>query len=432
MRHVDEGTIHAWLDHQVTDPAEAAWIAEHLRVCAACAARLADERAMLEQADALLAGVARVADTGRPAFDALVSRANASAPAADVIQRSNTRMRTWLIPASWAASVALAFALGWSVREPAVREPAPQQAPRDAALTVARSDARVGSAPASAPTDQPEATKSPASVRDVRRKVSVRSEVVSEGSQKGTGVGHEEVSRAASPLPTQQEIVATAPIADAGFGGLNQVFAPRQGGGQGLGAAPAVPVNVATGIPQPVTPPAPGFVGASSTGSLFSGVPAGAGGGGRGGRGGANQGRILVDGMVVNAGTPADGIIWRTLPRTQAAAWSGMPLYGIDGLTPSSTMLSADNTIVRTVYRLDSGETIDVTQQKVVNPPVVPNAQVTVVAEAPVVDVQNTRATPSTVRPSSPSEWSTERDGVRLTLRGAANLPALGERLRVD
>ncbi len=30
MRHVDDGTIHAWLDGQVTDPAEVAWIEEHL------------------------------------------------------------------------------------------------------------------------------------------------------------------------------------------------------------------------------------------------------------------------------------------------------------------------------------------------------------------------------------------------------------------
>ena len=447
MRHVDEGTIHAWLDRQVTDPAEAAWIAEHLRACAACAARLADERATLEQADALLAGAAPVADMGRPAFDALVSRANASAGGPEVTHRSGSRIRVWAMPASWAASVALAFALGWSVREPAVREPDGQQAPRDAALTVARSDAPASSTSVPATVAPPDAPEAPSGSLD-RRRVSARDEVAPEAAQKATAAGSTGVSPAASPLQNQPEIVATAPVADAGFGGLNQVIAPRQdgvvlnqfaparqGGGQGQGAASApVPVNVATGVPQPAVTSVPGFLGASSTGTIFSGaVPAGGGGGGRGGRGGgATQGRILVDGVVVNAGRPIEGILWRTLPRTQAAALSGMPLYGIDGLTPSSTQLSADNTIVRTEYRLDSGETVEITQQQVPNPPLSPTTQVNVAAEAPVVDVQNARVASSFSRSPAPSVWWTERDGVRLTLRGAANLPALGERLRVD
>jgi hypothetical protein len=48
------------------------------------------------------------------------------------------------------------------------------------------------------------------------------------------------------------------------------------------------------------------------------------------------------------------------------------------------------------------------------------------------VDIQNARIASSISRAPAPPVWSTERDGLRLTLRGAANLPALGERLRVD
>ena len=54
MRHVDEGTIHAWLDQQVTDPQEVAWITAHLRECATCSARVAEEDATIRGAEALL------------------------------------------------------------------------------------------------------------------------------------------------------------------------------------------------------------------------------------------------------------------------------------------------------------------------------------------------------------------------------------------
>src|SRR5262245_20660183 len=116
MRHVDDGTLHAWLDHQVTDPLEVAWIEEHLRECGACAARLAEERVTLERADSLLGAIAPIADGGRPSFEALVAKARESAS-----RSSNGKTRSiysaWLVPASWAASVALAVALGWAVRD---------------------------------------------------------------------------------------------------------------------------------------------------------------------------------------------------------------------------------------------------------------------------------------------------------------------------
>jgi hypothetical protein len=125
-----------------------------------------------------------------------------------------------------------------------------------------------------------------------------------------------------------------------------------------------------------------------------------------------------------------------------------MPLYGIAGLTPQQTMLSADSATVRTVYRLESGETVDVTQQRIVKPAEqLGDAAVTVTAQAPVVDVQNARqqtvagGAPANSEPQRlppltdglvPTVWSTVRDNVRVTLSGPANVSALGERLRLD
>jgi hypothetical protein len=135
--------------------------------------------------------------------------------------------------------------------------------------------------------------------------------------------------------------------------------------------------------------------------------------------------------------------------RTEAAARSGMPLYGITGLTPQATMLSADSATVRTVYRLESGETVDVTQQRIVKPAEqLADGAVTVTAQAPVVDVQNARQQTvaggaaanreaqrggqQVADAAPPTVWSTVRDDVRVTLRGPANVSALGERLRID
>src|SRR5688572_11151482 len=122
MRHVDEGTIHAWLDDQITDPAEAAWIEEHLRWCASCSARLAEERATLEQAHALLAVTAPAGEP--PAFQEILTRAEHTS-LKDAPSRSFARFthdRRWLLQAGWAASLALAVGIGWAARELADRE----------------------------------------------------------------------------------------------------------------------------------------------------------------------------------------------------------------------------------------------------------------------------------------------------------------------
>jgi hypothetical protein len=120
-----------------------------------------------------------------------------------------------------------------------------------------------------------------------------------------------------------------------------------------------------------------------------------------------------------------------------------MALYGIEGLTSVETLLSADATAVRTTYRLDTGETVEVIQEKVI-------PETVVVAEAPVVDFQNARtasgvsvplgAVAGAVRQEAtigapvviPQEWSTRRGDVKVTLRGGPNPEELGARLRID
>jgi hypothetical protein len=128
-----------------------------------------------------------------------------------------------------------------------------------------------------------------------------------------------------------------------------------------------------------------------------------------------------------------------------------MPLYGIEGLTPMLTMLSADNAAVRTLYNLASGETLEIVQRRVALQQQADTRgervgeSVTVVADAPAVDVQSARqqAAAGAPRPPPPSAappppaagspaWSTVRGDWQLTVRGTTNPSAFGGRLRLD
>jgi hypothetical protein len=489
MRHVDEGTIHAWLDRQVTDPAEAAWIEAHLAECGPCRARLEDERATLEQADALLAAVAPAADAGRVAFEALVARADASS--GKVSSHSALRSsRTWMIPAGWAASVVLAAALGWAARDLSPRE---QEAPRETPPVSGggtQSDASPAeltpAAPAQAKTTSP---ASPEVAGPSRESVAAPREFRASPESLARG---EPASRAADAAPKAVEVQNAQEAAFTLSGALGEREQPA--------AAlpppePALPLNPVA-VPPPLTLPEAAATPTVAARTLeenrlealtlapppAAARPAGGGGGGRGGGGGSAggdaggaagraaggrggrgaaaaasppAGTVAVDGLALADAKPATessaAIGWRTLSRTEAAAVSGMPLYGIEGLTPMLTMLSADNAAVRTLYNLASGETLEIVQRRVALQQQADTRgervgeSVTVVADAPAVDVQSARqqAAAGAPRPPPPSAappppaagspaWSTVRGDWQLTVRGTTNPSAFGGRLRLD
>ena len=106
MPHVDEGTLHAYLDGELSS-AERNTVETHLAECATCRASLVDERALLERASALL-GAARPADRPAPPFEQLRLRRSP--------KRSPWHVR---MPVAWAASIALALGLGYYLHEPA-------------------------------------------------------------------------------------------------------------------------------------------------------------------------------------------------------------------------------------------------------------------------------------------------------------------------
>jgi hypothetical protein len=97
MSHVDEGTLHAYLDGELPSGERAA-LESHLAQCATCRTQLAEERALLERSTALL-GSTRPLERAVPPFEQL-----RRAP------RRRWYMRTGF---AWAASLILAVGFGY-------------------------------------------------------------------------------------------------------------------------------------------------------------------------------------------------------------------------------------------------------------------------------------------------------------------------------
>jgi len=96
MSHADDGTLHAYLDGQLS-PVELAQLEAHLASCPACRGRLEEERALVERADALLAAAAPP-ERALPPFPAV---------------RRRSPLRRFRLPLTWAATVLLAVGAGW-------------------------------------------------------------------------------------------------------------------------------------------------------------------------------------------------------------------------------------------------------------------------------------------------------------------------------
>src|SRR6266576_1515688 len=98
MSHVDDGTLHAYLDGELS-PAEVQGVEAHLAQCPACRGRLDEERALITRAGELLA-LAAPPDRELPPF-----RAGDVKPLTPLWWKVR-------LPLAWAATVAIALGIG--------------------------------------------------------------------------------------------------------------------------------------------------------------------------------------------------------------------------------------------------------------------------------------------------------------------------------
>src|SRR5919108_1828475 len=138
MSHVDEGTLHAYLDGELPS-SERADVEAHLAECAECRANLAEAKALSSRASDIL---------GR------------AAPAARPLPAMPRRRRLGRVPGAWAATVVLALGLGYYLHTPDSRTPAEE--PSSVAMQANRP------APAIAPAADRSRVQEPVRRRDVR------------------------------------------------------------------------------------------------------------------------------------------------------------------------------------------------------------------------------------------------------------------------
>lgn len=104
MSHVDDSMLHAYLDGAL-EAGERDDVDAHLADCGACRERLAAAERLSRRASSLLAEL-ELGPAHPPAWRELEERAAA--------RRADRRRRPWLAPSlAWAASIAIAFGVGW-------------------------------------------------------------------------------------------------------------------------------------------------------------------------------------------------------------------------------------------------------------------------------------------------------------------------------
>ena len=204
MQHLDEGTIHAWLDGALDD-AEAARVEQHAAECATCAAAVADARG-------LVAGASRILGALDHVPGGVLPRAGGASSGSARSSRSAWRVLHFT-PARAAAAAILIVAAGsvLMVRDAGRGTRAAGGGTRDA-LTAIDATPRAAAPTKSAPTI---ASPAPTITAPVRAEVAKKPNVDARAEQRSALAAASPTSSAATEPVTQPAMAANADAAPA-------------------------------------------------------------------------------------------------------------------------------------------------------------------------------------------------------------------------
>lgn len=303
MSHMDDGTLHTWLDGEL-DPGEEGRLREHLAACAECRGRLDAARVTRTRAHEIL----RYADPAhieQPDFALVAARRGGAAGGAAVARQDRaSRVRPLLLP--WAASLVLAVGAGWFAQE-LLRGGGGGGGERVAAFQA--EEARVAEADRAVATEDGDAAVA---------------------TFRGDPSGAAEAESAPPPPPSalsERGSGAAAP-------GTPRVSADRAAVGQSDPAPAAAPPSASV---------APESVDRMAT---------------QGARAASPEGFAAAD---ADAATSA---AWQSVERVRAAEVLGQPPVAIPGLTVLGYEVAADGSgAVRVTQILPGGESVELTQR---------------------------------------------------------------------
>lgn len=230
--HVDEGTVHTWLDGAF-DTASATRVEEHVATCASCGAMVAEARGLMAASSRILGGLDTVPG-------GVVPMADAARTAMRVAAGSAPRSR-WTQGWTVRAAAALFLVVGGTVvlrdrgtaprpasPQPVAAEPMPVAA--DTAVVAAappRADTPSVAAPATAPKAM--ARTAEAAANRVAAKAA-RPQVVAEAADLAAGAAPRPTAPSlvaqAAPAPAPPAVASTAPVAALRVAAASEMTAP--------------------------------------------------------------------------------------------------------------------------------------------------------------------------------------------------------------
>lgn len=235
MPHLDEGTIHAWLDGALS-PDETARVEAHVAECATCAAAVAEARGLIAASSRILTALDDVPGEVVPSAGAVAGETSFAAAAARARRRPPFRAARYASIAAVVAFIAVTLVVVRETKSPALRVSSDAPTAASEAVTLQSKTAEPAATPSPGAADvaaAPPAAPQPASPPSTPRRF-------------GEGAGAGGTVAGALRPPSAPELAAAdkqanVPNEERLLRDSAQDFATRQEVTEGAAAAPAPP-----------------------------------------------------------------------------------------------------------------------------------------------------------------------------------------------